>query len=232
MTTVAIMQPTYLPWLGYFDLIDQADVFIFLESVQFDKRSWQQRNRIKTQNGELMLTVPVLSKGKFEQKINDVMVDESQNFEMKHFNSICSNYNKSKFFHLYRNELESIYNYRKKTLVDLNIILIKWLCEKLGITSEFLLSSQLGVYGSKVNLLINIINKVMGKDYLSPAGAKNYINDNNLFKENNIRLIYQNYQHPIYKQLHGNFISFLSVLDLLFNEGDSSLDIIRSGRKY
>ena len=86
MTTIAIMQPTYLPWLGYFDLIDRSDILVFLDSVQFDKRSWQQRNRIKTPNGELMLTVPVLTKGKFDQKICDVMIDQSQNFEKKHLN--------------------------------------------------------------------------------------------------------------------------------------------------
>ena len=96
MTTVAIMQPTYLPWLGYFDLIDRSDIFVFLNSVQFDKRSWQQRNRIKTPNGELMLTVPVLTKGKFKQKIYDVEIDKSKNFAKKHFNSISSNYKKSK----------------------------------------------------------------------------------------------------------------------------------------
>ena len=84
MKTIAIMQPTYLPWLGYFDLINRSDVFVFLDSVQFDKRSWQQRNRIKTPNGELMLTVPVLTKGRSDQKICDVMIDPSQKFNKKH----------------------------------------------------------------------------------------------------------------------------------------------------
>ena len=131
MTTVAIMQPTYLPWLGYFDLINRSDIFVFLDSVQFDKRSWQQRNRIKTLNGELMLTVPVITKGKFDQKICDVMVDISQRFEKKHFNSIHSNYKKSKYFEIYIQELEEIYSIKINKLADLNIRLIKWLSSKL-----------------------------------------------------------------------------------------------------
>ena len=96
------MQPTYLPWLGYFDLIHRSDIFVFLDSVQFDKRSWQQRNRIKSPNGELMLTVPVLTKGRFDQQIYDVGIDISQNFEKKHFNSIRSNYTKSKYFKYFK----------------------------------------------------------------------------------------------------------------------------------
>ena len=104
------MQPTYLPWLGYFVLINRSDVFVFLDSVQFDKRSWQQRNRIKTPNGELMLTVPVLTKGRFNQNICDAIIDKSQKFEKKHFSSIRSNYMKSKYSKLYIQELEKIFN--------------------------------------------------------------------------------------------------------------------------
>ena len=213
MTTVAIMQPTYLPWLGYFDLIDRSDIFVFLNSVQFDKRSWQQRNRIKTPNGELMLTVPVLTKGKFKQKIYDVEIDKSKNFAKKHFNSISSNYKKSKYFKSYINELDEIYNSKINKLSDLNIRLIKWLSSKLGIKTEFVLSSQLDEHGSKTELLLNICKK-----------------KKNLFEKSGIQLSYQNYKHPTYKQLFGDFIPYMSVIDLLFCEGNKSLEIISSGR--
>ena len=229
MKTIAIMQPTYLPWLGYFDLINRSDVFVFLDSVQFDKRSWQQRNRIKTPNGELMLTVPVLTKGRSDQKICDVMIDISQKFEKKHFNSIYSNYKKSIFFKYFDVELEEIYKNEINKLVDLNIRLIEWLSSKLGINTKFVYSSQLDTDGSKTELLVNICKIINADHYISPAGSKEYIDQNNLFIKSGIKLSYQNYKHPTYSQLFGDFIPYMSVIDLLFNEGKKSLELIKSG---
>jgi len=229
MKTIAIMQPTYLPWLGYFDLINRSDVFVFLDSVQFDKRSWQQRNRIKTPNGELMLTVPVLTKGRSDQKICDVMIDISQKFEKKHFNSICSNYKKSRYFEFLVVELEEIFNSEINKLADLNIRLIEWLSSKLGINTKFVYSSQLDTDGSKTELLVNICKIINADHYISPAGSKEYIDQNNLFIKSGIKLSYQNYKHPTYSQLYGDFIPYMSVIDLLFNEGKKSLELIKSG---
>ena len=229
MITVAIMQPTYLPWLGYFDLVDRSDVFVFLDSVQFEKRGWQQRNRIKTSTGELMLTVPVLTKGRSDQKICDVMIDISQKFEKKHFNSIYSNYKKSIFFKYFDVELEEIYKNEINKLVDLNIRLIEWLSSKLGINTKFVYSSQLDTDGSKTELLVNICKIINADHYISPAGSKEYIDQNNLFIKSGIKLSYQNYKHPTYNQLFGDFIPYMSVIDLLFNEGKKSLEIIKSG---
>ena len=225
---VAIMQPTYLPWLGYFDLINRSDIFVFLDTVQFEKRSWQQRNRIKTSNGELMLTVPVLSKGRFNQKICDVMLDTSQKFKMKHFNSICLNYKKCKYYEFYIPELEEIYNSGFNKLSDLNIRLIKWLSVKIGIEKKFILSSQIETQGTKTELLFNICKKLNADHYLSPSGSKEYIDENNLFEKSDIQISYQNYQHPTYNQMYGKFIPYMSVIDLLFNEGIKSFDIISS----
>ena len=226
------MQPTYLPWLGYFDLVDRSDIFVFLDSVQFDKRSWQQRNRIKEPNGELMLTVPVLTKGKFDQKICDVVIDRSQKIEKKHFNSIRVNYKRSKYFETYIEELENIYNKKIDKLSDLNTTLIRWLSSKLGVNTKFVYSSKLDASGSKTELLVNICKKVGADHYISPAGSKGYIDQNNLFVKSGIKLLYQNYNHPTYNQLHGDFIPYMSVIDLLFNEGDKSLEVIKSGSSY
>ena len=232
MKTASIMQPTYLPWLGYFDLTNRSDIFVFLDTVQLDKRSWQQRNRIKTPNSEIMLTVPVLTKGRFNQEIRDVEIDVSQRFEKKHFNSIQLNYKNSKYYKLYIGELEEIFISKTSRLANLNIKLIKWLSSKIGIKTKFISSSELDVSGSKTELLINICKKINANHYLSPIGSKGYIEKNNLFTNSGIQLSYQNYQHPTYNQLFGDFIPYLSVIDLLFNEGEKSLEIIKSGSSY
>lgn len=225
------MQPTYLPWLGYFDLMDQSDVFVFLDSVQFDKRSWQQRNRIKSPSGELMLTIPVFSKGKRDQVICEVEIDLTSNFEEKHIKTLEHHYRKAPFFERYTNEIAAILRKRHRYLAELTIELITWLKDTVSIETELVKSSSLGVQGRKVELLTNICKSVGAERYLTPVGSKAYIDENNIFPQNNIELEYQNFEHPVYKQLHGDFIPYLSVIDLLFNEGERSLEIVRSGRR-
>lgn len=230
MKTAVIMQPTYLPWIGYFDLMDQSDYFVFLDSVQFEKRSWQQRNRIKTSAGELQLSVPVLTKGKFQQKITDVGIDATHSFYKKHLKSVKLNYSKATFYNKYIIGLEKILYKQHTYLVKLNIELIKWLKEQLTIKTHLLRSSQLNVRGNSTELLVNICKDLGAETYLSPIGSKSYIQEGKLFSDNNIKLQYHDFKHPTYHQLDGKFIPYLSVIDLLFNEGDSSLKVIRSGR--
>lgn len=225
------MQPTYLPWIGYFDLINQADIFVFFDSVQFDKRSWQQRNRIKTSNGELMLTVPVLSKGRFGQKICEVEVDDSQRFRQRHLRTIRRYYSKSRFFDDYFNELEVLFHDSCSRLVDLNTNLIRWLCDKFDIQTEFISSSTLHVEGAKAELLVDICRAVGADHYISPIGASTYIEPDNLFELALIRLSYQRYQHPSYEQLYGEFIPYMSAIDLLFNEGGGAKEILTQGSR-
>ncbi len=230
MKTAVIMQPTYLPWLGYFDLIDQADVFVFLDSVQFDKRSWQQRNRIKSPQGELLLTVPVLSKGRYDQKICDVELDLTQNFQETHLKAIKYNYSKAVNFKKYIDSFEEVFLRERRLLADLNIDLIMWLKDILGIKAEVLRSSSLSVNGKKAELLVDICKAVGAGRYLSPLGAKDYIDGTDVFPKNGIDLAYHNFIHPVYRQLYGAFFSHLTVIDLLFNEGAQSLSIVQSGR--
>lgn len=228
--TVAIMQPTYLPWIGYFDLIDQSDCFVFLDSVQFNKRSWQQRNRIKGPEGVLWLTVPVLSKGRRDQRILDVVIDHTTNFQQKNINTITHLYSKAPFFGEYIDELSIVFPKSHQFLADLNIELIRWLCARIGIRTQMLKSSSISVGGKKVELLVNICKALKADRYLSAEGSRTYIEENNLFGQSGIDLRYQAYHHPQYRQLHGTFEPYLSVLDLLFNEGPSSLSVIRTGR--
>lgn len=231
MLTAVIMQPTYLPWMGYFDLMDQSDYFVFLDSVQFEKRSWQQRNKIKTPKGELLLTVPVLSKGRFKQKINDVKIDKTVRFEKKHLKAIKHNYHKAKFFKRYIADLENILCQNHSYLVNLNIELIFWLKEVIGINSKLIRSSSLRTKGKRAELLTVICNTLRVQRYLSPIGSQLYLKESNAFKDRGVKLDYHNFKHPQYYQLYGDFIPYLSVIDLLFNEGNKSLSIIRSGRR-
>ena len=216
--TIAIMQPTYLPWLGYFDLIRRSDVFVLYNSVQFDKRSWQQRNRIRNKAGELMLTVPVKTKGDFEQKIADVLLDNPKAALHKHLKTIQQSYAKAPNFARFMPGLEEVYGRGFLRLQDLNFALIKFGMEALHLKTEVVFSSELETGGTKVEGLLNICKKLGATAYLSPQGSRTYIEENNLFPENRIALRYHEYEHPHYQQLnYSDFISHLSFIDYLFN---------------
>jgi len=230
---VAISQPTYLPWLGYFDLIDQVNTFVFLDTVQFEKRSWQQRNRIKSPGGLSFLTVPVAVKGRFEQKIEDVEI-ESPYFVRKHLRSIETNYRRAPFFSQYFTEFAGIFEMcaAGTRLADLNIQLIQWLCKALGITTPMLRSSQVNQEGSRSELLLNICRTLNADSYLSALGSADYLLDDiPRFSAARIDVAFQHYEHPQYGQQFPPFWSHASAIDLIFNQGGRSLEILRSGRQ-
>ena len=228
--TVAVMQPTFLPWIGYFDLIDKSDRFVFLDSVQFSKQSWQQRNRVKVPNGEQWLTVSVLTKGMPNQRISEVKINQNAKFREKTIKTITQIYRKAPFFDSYIDELSDILLKSHVFLADLNIELIMWICKQLGIDTKMIRSSSLMTTGKKVELLINICKELNASTYLSTPGSKVYIDENNLFPSNDIDLVYHAFEHPEYRQINGEFIPYMSTIDLLFNEGPASLSIIRAGR--
>jgi hypothetical protein len=227
MLTATIMQPTYLSWIGYFDLIDQSDTFVFLDSVQFDRRSWQQRNRVKSRDRVLWLTVPVHSKGRRDQRICDVEIDRSAKFEQKQLSTIRQCYAQAEYFDTYFNDLSTILEGGHEKLVDLNVNLIEWFCQKLGLDATFVRSSNLEAGGDKADLLVNICQEVGADRYLSPPGSQAYLDAQNPFPAKGIDLVYQDYPHPVYRQLFGEFVPYLSVLDLLMNEGSGSLNLLR-----
>ena len=224
---VAIMQPTYLPWIGYFGLINSVDLFVFLNSVQFDKRSWQQRNKIKSPKGSLYLTVPVLSKGFSKQIIKDVKIEQNQEFYKKHINSIKHNYNKSPYYNEFSKKIFELMSNENEYLCDLNIKMIKLICEFLSIKTKTVISSNLKSSGNKSELLSSICLEIGATEYISPLGSKNYLNETDIFQKKNISLKFFYFKHPIYSQLFNKFESNLSVLDLLMNCGNKSLDIIK-----
>jgi hypothetical protein len=222
------MQPTYLPWLGYFELIDQSDTFVFFDDVQFEPKSWHQRNRLKGPNGEQTLTVPILTAGKRFQKICEAEIDNKQQWEIKHIRSIEFNYLKAPFFNNYILPLKEIYEKEWAKLVDLNVGLISLLMGQLKIMTPVICSSALKIESSGDRRIIDICKKLGAEELYDAAGARPLLNLD-MFQEEGIQVTFQDYKHPTYRQLYGDFIPSLSVIDLLFNEGERSLEIIRSG---
>jgi hypothetical protein len=231
LKTIAIMQPTYLPWLGYFNLMDQSDDFVLLDSVQFDRRSWQQRNRLKSPQGEYTLTVPVQSKGLRDQKIRDVRIDPSSQFAIKHMRSLELHYAKAPYFGEYCDDIFQILKKDHEFLSELTIELIGWTAKTLGIKARIFQSSDYDFQEKKGELLYALCRHFEAGIYLSPEGSKNYLDDCKDFKQGFISIRYHQYQHPVYPQQWGNFLPQLSTLDLLFNAGERSLEILRSGSR-
>ena len=228
---VAIMQPTYLPWSGYFGLLDSVDLFVFLDSVQFDKRSWQQRNKIKTLNGSQWLTVPVLSKGKTKQKINEVQIDSAANFSTKHQNSILHNYNKTSFYTDVSSMLFASLDSKVSSLAELNIGIIKQINTFLGIKTESVLFSALDCKGSKADLLASICKHVGATEYISSLGSKEYLEQSDAFSEIDVPVQYFYFNHPKYPQVFGEFIDNMSIIDMLMNCGENSISLIKFASK-
>jgi hypothetical protein len=235
--TCAIMQPTYFPWMGYFDMIDQADSFVFLDDVKLVRQSWMVRNRIKTTNGPVFLTIPV-TKGKETNDIliKDAVIADNNPWRKKHLKTIFYEYKKSTYFEEIYPFIENIIHFNTSSLSDFTTNVIKNICEVIGIDHHFSKSSDLKAeHKIKDSRLveISIINKC--DRYLSPQGSAEYLEKNKpggAFGGSPVKLFYHNYHHPEYKQLHGPFISHMCIIDLLFNVGfKDALGIIRSGRE-
>ena len=228
MTNVAIMQPTYLPWSGYFGLIESVDIFVILDNVQFAKRSWQQRNQIKTPTGAVWLSVPVFSKGKREQTIQVTRINKDDDFSIRHKRSIELNYKKSKFFAKEYEDIFKLINSNELYLSELNIKLIKYFCKRLKIKTQIIRSKDINLTGKKAELLCSICKELNADNYISPPGSRDYLEASNSFRDANINVNYYLFQHPIYSQLWGKFLPYMSVIDMIFNCGDESINLIKN----
>lgn len=228
----AILQPTYLPWMGYFEMVDFADIFVVFDHAQFVKKSWQQRNLVKTSGGKTLLTIPVKKKPR-NTPISGIEISyNNKNPLERHWKTITHAYQNADYFEGYREVFGQIYSTEHRKLRDLNVKIIKTICHILGIGTKIVLSSELDLKDSSLGKTERVINlcKKAGITYLYDAkGAKEFI-DTSLFGKENIQVEFQSYEHPVYSQLFGEFIPYLSVIDLLFNEGERSLAIIRAGR--
>ena len=222
---VAVHQPQYLPWLGFFAKMIRADAFCYLNDVQFKKNEWQNRNRIKTAQGWQWLTVPV--RYRFPQKINEVIINNTTNWPKKHLQALITNYSRAPFFKSYQSIFEDAFSKKWEFISELNIYLIERIRKALNIdTKPAGVSSDLDLSDEPTGRLIDICKNMGADTYLAGQGGVQYM-DMKRFKNSGINVIIQNFEHPDYSQLFEDFQSHMSIVDLLFNCGPKSMDVIR-----
>jgi hypothetical protein len=224
-----ILQPSYIPWRGFFHLIQKADTFVFYDDVQYDKRSWRNRNRIKTANGSIWLTIPVFNRGfqLNQTPINEIKINNEEDWAKKHLMSIRYSYAKAPFFKEYFPLIEEFYQNAPASLADFTIDTTVKLANALGITeTKFLRSSELQVEGQKTDRLIEVLKKVGATHYISGPAARDYIEDDK-FSAAGITLEYMNYDYEEYPQLYPPFDGQVSIIDLLFMTGKDAPKYIR-----
>jgi hypothetical protein len=219
---VCILQPSYIPWRGYFHQILKADVFVFYDDVQYDKHGWRNRNRIKTPNGSCWITIPVHTKGVVDQgvTINEVKIDWTKKWNDKHWRAISMSYGKAPFFGQYESLLQSLYARHDEYLADFTISTTEALARALGIEhTKFMRSSMMrGIAGSKTERLISILTQIGCTHYISGPSAQDYI-DHGEFAKAGISVEFMTYDYPEYPQLHPPYDANVSIIDLLLMMG-------------
>lgn len=217
---IAIVQSSYLPWKGYFDLIRSVDEFVLYDDMQFTRRDWRSRNRIKTANGLHWLSVPVNVKGKYEQKIKDTQIADAE-WPEKHWQTLRHAYGKTPFFKLYRPQIEAAFNELsgEKMLSQVNHRLTRLVCDLLGIDTPIKWSMDYPQQEGKSERLLSICIAAGATNYLSGPAARDYM-DIELFERNGVAVNFADYAgYPEYPQMHGTFEHAVTALDLLFNVG-------------
>jgi WbqC-like protein len=222
---VVVLQPSYLPWLGYFDQLHRSDVFVLYDDVQYDKHGWRNRNRIKTPAGAQWLTVPVLTHGQGRPANRAVRLDAREPWGRKHLAALRVNYAKAPAFDEVLGALAPVLEASWTHLLDVDRAVLEVLCGVLGLRREIRLSSELGVPGTRTERLVAICETLGATVYLSGDAAATYL-DEGLFRARGIEVEYHRYRHPVYRQLHGPFVPYLSVVDLLMNHGSRSLAVL------
>mgnify|MGYP000544233860 CR=1 FL=1 len=224
-----ILQPSYIPWRGYFHQIQKADIFVFYDDVQYEKRSWRSRNRIKTPDGLKWLSIPVLNQGSITKSIpiNEIIIDSSQaDWRKKHFKTLQQSYQKAPFFAQYEKLLIDFYSRNDKYLADFTIDFTIALAKELQITeTKFMRSSELSATGKKTERLISILQKIGATHYITGGAARDYLEEEK-FAESGITFEYMKYDYPEYPQLYPPFDGHVSVLDLLFMNGENAKNYI------
>ncbi len=233
----AIMQPTYLPWIGYFDMIDAVDRFVFLDDAQVLKRSWGVRNRILAQGKETFLSVPLIGHTHGQgSAFSDTLVDPTDKWRRKHLATIQHSYGKCAHFSEVFADLEELMAAGHATIGAINQAFISLTAQRIGIKTPLAQSSQLtGVEGRKDARLLSICGAIGADHYCAAPGSAAYIeaeNESGVFAASRVMLSYHNYDHPTYPQSGDTFQSHMSIADLLMNCGyAAALEIIRSGRR-
>lgn len=223
---ITIHQPEHIPWLGFFDKVRQVDVFISLDNVQYRKNYFQNRNKIRTFDGNQWVTVPVLHKGKSGANINAIEINNSESsWKKKYLNAISLNYSKAQHFEEVYTFLEEALERKWARLLDLNNCLLEFCFNVLGITTKVVRASSLNLQGVKGDLILEICQEMKAKKYLSGISGKDYL-DSEAFKKNNVAVEFHEFYHPIYSQFREPFIPCMSIIDLLMHYGSQSLSVI------
>ncbi|WP_046755609.1 WbqC family protein [Kordia jejudonensis] len=225
---LTIIQSNYIPWKGYFDMINRADIFVMYDEMQYTKNDWRNRNIIKTQTGTQWLTIPVKMSGKFGQKINETEVSNTI-WRKKHWKTIVQNYNKTPYFETYKDIFENLYLHSSETnLSNINCAFIKAINTILGIKTQLIKSSELEFSGNRNERLIEICQKLNATTYISGPKAKNYM-EIALFNAANINIEWMDYTgYPEYHQKYLPFEHGVTILDLIFNEGPNAYKFMKS----
>jgi hypothetical protein len=224
--TVVAHQAEFLPYIGFFHRLLKADLFIIADDVQYEKQNFQNRNRIKTVGGEKWITAS-LTKHPVETKINEIFLSRKIDWRTEHLCLIKENYRKAPFFKQIYPYIEELYAYESEKLIEFNINSLRLLCRLFDIKINTILSSSLNIQGKKNDLVADMLKKVGASAYISGDGAKKYF-DPKPFEAVGVNVIWQNFSHPVYPQIHGDFLPYMSSIDLLFNCGiDESQKIIR-----
>jgi hypothetical protein len=226
MTTLAVLQPGYLPWLGFFDQMRRADVFVYYDDVQFDKHGWRNRNRIKTPAGPHWLTVPVRHHGLGQPGILDVQIESTQPWARTHVRTLQQYYARAPFVDTYLPELSELLQRPWTRLVDLDLAVVGLMARWLHVAPVIHRSSELGVGGEKSDRLLKLCAHFGATRYLTGDAARSYL-EVEQFAARGVEVVWQEYPHPVYPQLHGDFIPYLSAIDLILNCGSQSAAVLR-----
>lgn len=225
-------QPNFLPYAGFFHKMMNCDQFVVVDNVEFVGKGsfgWIHRNKIRIHNkDEHWLTVPVLQKGRYHQNINEVEINNDEPWTRKHWKAIYLNYKDTPYFDDYADGLEKIYDQDWEKLIELNYTLLEWLTDQLKIDVPLERSSEAGIEGESTQLVINLTKHYNGDTYLSGQHGRDYL-DREVIEDSGIELIFQDYDPVEYQQPHNGFVSHLSMIDVLFNCGPDSREVIEAG---
>lgn len=217
------MQPTYMPWAGYLNLMRQVDLFIYLDDAQYERSSWQNRNRVLVKGAPTWITVPVV-RGHLGAKINEVVVDDQAQWQQKHTRLLLNAYARHENYVDLKDIITHLAQNKEKVLSDLNISLLDEWSRRLDITTPTLRSSKLGIEGTRTQRLISILNEVGATEYITPQGALAYLTEDEFCRQSAIKLLVHDFKPPPYPQREtSSFISHLSVLDVLSHIGWQNL---------
>jgi hypothetical protein len=224
MKSTIIRQPGYLPYIGFFKKIQSCDIFVHYDDSQYSINGEDNRNKIRTKQKSIWLTVPV--KKAYKKKINEIEISNNTNWAEKHKNLLKENYQKSPFFNDYWDSIDSILSKKWEKLIDLNLEFIEFFCSVLELKTEKVLSSKFNLNSTRSQKLLDICKNLNVTTYISGELGKKYLEEE-IFSNAKIKILYEKFQHPIYNQFQGDFVKNMSIIDLVFNEGKNSKNILK-----